>query len=133
MSQELVNTFVEIELPTPDCFLKIKETLTRIGIASRVENKLYQSCHVLHKQAKYYIVHFKELFLLDGRKAEFTEEDRTRRNVIAKRLEEWGLLKIKDYDKVDSEDSAYIKVIPYSEKNNWELVSKYSIGKIKRG
>lgn len=131
-----VENMVEVTLPsdTEDAkradFLKIMETLTRIGIASRKENKLYQSAHILHKQGKYYICHFKEMFLLDGREATLTEEDQIRRNIIASRLEEWGLVKIVDKTKVDNKGkTAYIKVLPFKEKDNWELVSKYNIGK----
>ena len=134
-----VENMVEVRLPseTEDGkradFLKIMETLTRIGIASRKENKLYQSAHILHKQGKYYIVHFKEMFLLDGREATLTEEDKVRRNIIASRLEEWGLISIIDKKKVDNEGkTAYVKVLPYKEKENWELVSKYSIGKVRK-
>jgi hypothetical protein len=113
-------------------FLKIKETLTRMGIPSKKENKLFQSCHILHKQGKYYIVHFKEMFLLDGRQSNFEEEDVLRRNLIAKRLEEWNLLKIVDPAKVDIGDKqVYVKVIPFKEKDNWELIAKYNVGKVK--
>lgn len=134
-----VDNMVEIKLPSPTDdgkradFLKIMETLTRMGIASRKENKLYQSAHILHKQGKYYICHFKEMFLLDGREATLTEEDTTRRNIIASRLEEWGLLEIVDKSKVDNNGkTAYVKVLPYKEKDSWELVSKYSIGKVRK-
>jgi hypothetical protein len=113
-------------------FLKIKETLTRMGIASRREKKLYQSAHILHKQGKYYICHFKEMFLLDGRQADFTDEDRVRRNIIATRLEEWSLLRIVDPSQTDVENkTAYIKIIPHSEKSEWSLVAKYNVGKIR--
>jgi hypothetical protein len=131
-----VENMVEVTLPsdTEDGkradFLKIMETLTRIGIASRKENKLYQSAHILHKQGRYYICHFKEMFLLDGREATLTEEDKVRRDIIASRLEEWGLVSIVDKGKINNEGkTAYIKVLPYKEKENWELVSKYNIGK----
>jgi Bacteriophage translational regulator len=131
-----VENMVEVTLPsdTEDGkradFLKIMETLTRIGIASRKENKLYQSAHILHKQGRYYICHFKEMFLLDGREATLTEEDKVRRDIIASRLEEWGLVSIVDKEKINNEGkTAYIKVLPYKEKENWELVSKYNIGK----
>lgn len=134
-----VDNMVEVTLPsdTEDGkradFLKIMETLTRIGIASRKENKLYQSAHILHKQGKYYICHFKEMFLLDGREATLTEEDTTRRNIIASRLEEWGLVSLVDKKQVDNGGkTAYIKVLPYKEKDNWTLVSKYNIGKHKK-
>jgi hypothetical protein len=134
-----VDNMVEVALPstTEDGkradFLKIMETLTRIGIASRKENKLYQSAHILHKQGKYYICHFKEMFLLDGREATLTEEDQTRRNIIASRLEEWVLVAIVDKKQIENNGkTAYIKVLPFKEKENWELVSKYNIGKHKK-
>lgn len=129
---DIVNDLVEVTLPTEEDFLKIKETLTRIGIASRKENKLYQSCHILHKQGKYYIVHFKEMFLLDGRQSDFSEEDRVRRNIVIKRLEEWGLVNVVDPSKIENgTKTAYVKVIPYKDKSNWELVVKYNVGKFK--
>ena len=129
---DIVNDLVEVTLPTEEDFLKVKETLTRIGIASRKENKLYQSCHILHKQGKYYIVHFKEMFLLDGRQSDFSEEDRVRRNIIVKRLEEWGLVGVVNPSKIENGDkTAYVKVIPYKDKDNWELVVKYNVGKFK--
>ena len=125
---------VEISLPTPDTFLKVKETLTRIGIASRKEKKLYQSCHILHRQGRYSIIHFKELFILDGKDDDFTEEDLARRNTIVNLLEEWGLVKVINSEL--SEDPvaplSQIKILPHKEKNLWSLESKYSIGK-KRG
>lgn len=134
-----VDDMVEIKLPSDTeegrraDFLKIMETLTRIGIASRKENKLFQSAHILHKQGRYFVCHFKEMFLLDGREASLSEEDRIRRNIIASRLEEWGLISIIDKDKIDNKGkTAYIKVLPYKEKEHWELVSKYNIGKHKR-
>jgi len=124
---------VELTLPNPDNFLKIKETLTRIGIASKKEKKLYQSCHILHKQGKYAIVHFKELFILDGKENSFGEEDCARRNTIINLLEEWGLLEIVDPAK--SEDPialiSQIKILSHKEKNAWVLEPKYNIGKKK--
>lgn len=127
----LTDTFLEVKLTKEEDFLKVKETLTRIGIASRRENKLYQSCHILHKRGKYYIVHFKELFLLDGKQSDFTDEDRARRNAIAHLLEEWGLLEF--VDKGASQEPrakiSGIKVLPFKEKNDWVLESKYTIGK----
>lgn len=129
----LIDTLVQIELPNDESFLKIKETLTRIGIASRKEKKLYQSCHILHKQGKYYIVHFKELFMLDGKINNFDDGDKSRRNTIVNLLEEWGLVKVVD-PKVVSDPVAplsQIKILPHSEKDQWELVAKYSIGKKK--
>ncbi len=112
-------------------FLKVKETLTRIGIASKKDNTLYQSCHILHKQGKYAIVHFKELFLLDGKKSDFTEEDKARRNTIANLLAEWELLELEDSMKTEDPivPISQIKIIPFIEKKNWNLVPKYTIGK----
>ncbi len=133
-----VDNMVEITLPSDTeegrraDFLKIMETLTRIGIASRKENKLFQSAHILHKQGRYFICHFKEMFLLDGRDADLTEEDKVRRNIIASRLEEWGLVKILSKDKVDNlGKTAYIKVIPFKDKKDWTLIPKYNIGRHK--
>jgi hypothetical protein len=124
---------IEIELPKPDNFLKIKETLTRIGIASRKERKLYQSCHILHKQGRYVILHFKELFILDGKEDNFSEEDKSRRNTIVNLLEEWDLLKVVNSSLIEDPIAplSQIKIISHKEKNNWELTSKYNIGKKK--
>ena len=129
----LIDSFIEVELPNPENFLKIKETLTRIGISSKTEKKLYQSCHILHKQGKYYIVHFKELFALDGKLSTISENDIQRRNAIANLLEEWGLLKIVDYDTVEHNMAPIhqIKIIAFKEKDEWELIAKYNIGKKK--
>lgn len=129
----LVERLIEVELPNEESFLKIKETLTRIGIASRKDKKLYQSCHILHKQGKYYIVHFKELFMLDGKINNFSEEDEARRNTIINLLEEWGLVKVvvEGSSKEPVAPLAQIKILPYKEKDDWELVAKYSIGKKK--
>ena len=126
---EILNELVEIKLKRPEDFLKIKETLTRIGISSK-DKKLYQSCHIFHKKGKYYIVHFKELFKMDGKFSDISEEDLQRRNAIACLLEEWDLLEILDKSKV--EDKIHIrkmKIISYKDKENWELVTKYNIGK----
>lgn len=124
---------VEVRLGEEDDFLKIKETLQRIGIASKNDNTLYQSCHILHKQGRYVIIHFKELFEMDGKTSNLSEEDKGRRNMIAKLLEEWELLKIVDPDVVKSPlvKMNQIKVLSYKEKKNWNLVSKYSIGQKK--
>lgn len=120
---------VEVTLRQPDDFLKVRETLTRIGVASRSENKLYQSCHILHKQGKYYIVHFKELFLLDGKESNFSDNDIQRRNKITRLLSEWGLLSVVDDTRVEESSSiSQIKIIPHREKKEWELIPKYSIG-----
>jgi hypothetical protein len=124
------ESMLEVTLPEPDNFLKIKETLTRIGIASRKDNKLFQSCHILHKQGRYFIVHFKELFALDGKEANITNNDIERRNTVAVLLEDWGLLKIKFPAKAEQQASlSQIKVISYKDKDQWELVPKYNIGK----
>lgn len=126
----VVESLIEVSLNEQEDFLKIKETLTRIGVASRKDNTLYQSCHILHKQGKYYIVHFKELFMLDGKPSNFSEEDRGRRNTIAKLLEQWGLLKVVNEQMMeDQAPISQIKIIPHKEKDNWNLVAKYNIGK----
>jgi alanine racemase len=132
-SIELIE-LLEVELKDSESFLKIKETLTRIGVSSKKEKKLYQSCHILHKRGKYYIVHFKELFLLDGLSSNMDETDLGRRNTIAKLLEEWNLLTVVDKDKVNSilTPINQIKIIPHKEKNEWELCPKYHIGKGKK-
>ena len=123
------SDMVEVTLKQPDDFLKVRETLTRIGVASRSENKLYQSCHILHKQGKYYIVHFKELFLLDGKESNFSDNDLQRRNKITRLLSEWGLLSVVDDTRVEESSSiSQIKIIPHREKKEWELIPKYSIG-----
>jgi Bacteriophage translational regulator len=134
MNNGLVDTLVEAKLLDQNDFLKIKETLTRIGVASRKDKKLYQSCHILHKQGRYYIVHFKELFALDGKATDFSDEDKARRNTIATLLEEWGLIELVDQAKTAEPRSpmSQIKVISYKEKGDWELCSKYSIGKTRR-
>ena len=126
-----IEDLLEVTLAKEDDFLKVKETLTRIGVSSKTENKLWQSCHILHKKGKYYIVHFKELFLLDGLSSSIDENDIARRNTIAKLLEEWGLLNIVDGVKVESNLAGInqIKIIPFKEKTNWELIPKYHIGK----
>lgn len=120
---------LEVTLKEPDDFLKIRETLTRIGVASRKDNKLYQSCHILHKQGRYFIVHFKELFLLDGKPSNLLENDIHRRNTIATLMSDWGLITI--LDNISPEHIAplrQIKVIPHKDKNLWELCPKYNIG-----
>ena len=128
-----IDTMVEVTLKQPDDFLKVKETLTRIGVASKKTNTLFQSCHILHKQGKYYIVHFKELFALDGKPSDFSEEDQSRRNTIANLLEEWELVYIVNHEKVANAGSlSTIKVIPFNQKGEWELVAKYNIGKKKQ-
>ena len=122
---------VEIALVGDESFLKVKETLTRIGVSSRKDKKLFQSCHILHKQGRYVILHFKELFLLDGKVNNFSEEDLARRNTIVNLVEEWGLVKAKDSKTIEHPVAplSQIKVLPFKEKDEWELVAKYSIGK----
>lgn len=121
---------LEIILVEPDDFLKVRETLTRIGVASKREQVLYQSCHILHKQGKYYIVHFKELFALDGKQADITDNDIERRNTIAKLLSDWGLIKIIDSSVIIRQAPlSQIKVIAYKDKDDWDLQAKYNIGK----
>lgn len=128
-----LSNFIEVTLPQQENFLKVKETLTRIGISSKTENKLYQSCHILHKKGKYYIVHFKELFMLDGMPTTFPESDIARRNTIANLLAEWGLVKLVDLNKSKEPvvPVSYLKILPYGEKKDWELVPKYNIGRKK--
>lgn len=122
---------VEINLKNKEDFLKVKETLTRIGVSSKKEKKLYQSCHILHKQGRYAIIHFKELFALDGKPSNFDEEDVSRRNTIVALLEEWSLVEVLDAEKIKSPRAAMsrIKVITHKDKHEWTLVSKYNIGK----
>ena len=130
----LIDSLVEVKIAEEEDFLKIKETLTRIGVASRKDNKLYQSCHILHKQGKYYIVHFKELFALDGKPTDFTDEDKGRRNTIANLLEEWGWIKVVEAERVKDPKApmSQIKIIPHKDKANWVLEAKYSIGRKKK-
>ena len=126
------DDMVEVNLKEPDDFLKVRETLTRIGVASRKEKKLYQSCHILHKKGQYYIVHFKELFALDGKKANLSENDVQRRNRIIKLLSDWGLVEIvKESAIKDAAPLSQIKVISYKDKGEWTLESKYNIGRKK--
>lgn len=126
------DSMVEVGLKEPDDFLKVRETLTRIGVASRKEKKLYQSCHILHKQGRYYIVHFKELFALDGKKANLSLNDVQRRNRIVQLLGDWGLVSINSKESIaDVAPLSQIKVLAYREKGDWTLESKYNIGKKK--
>tara|TARA_B100001057_G_scaffold408246_1_gene422435 strand:- start:2638 stop:3075 length:438 start_codon:yes stop_codon:yes gene_type:complete len=133
MSEEIAwssDSMLEVTIKQPDDFLKIRETLTRIGVASRKDKTLYQSCHILHKQGKYYIVHFKELFALDGKKATLVENDIQRRNTIAILLSDWGLIDIvKPADAENKAPLSQIKVLPFKEKKDWNLTAKYNIGK----
>ncbi len=126
-----IESLVEVKLKTDDDFLKVRETLTRIGVASKKEKILYQSCHILHKQGLYYIVHFKELFGLDGKPSNFSEEDVARRNTIANLIAEWGLAALVDEikSKAPVAPMSQIKIVPFKEKNEWELVTKYNIGR----
>ena len=134
-----INDLIEVEIGGDDDFLKIRETLTRIGIASKKQQvvddvekmTLYQSCHILHKRQRYFIVHFKELFALDGKPFNMTEDDVARRNTIARLLSEWGLVKLVDPSQIEENQAplSKIKVLPHKEKNDWQLVSKYNIGK----
>ena len=124
-----IDTMVECTLENPDDFLKVRETLTRIGVASRKDKTLYQSCHILHKQGRYFIVHFKELFLLDGKESNFSTNDIQRRNRIAKLLSDWGLVELSDPEGLGEVCTiSQIKILPHREKAAWLLVPKYSIG-----
>ena len=129
-----LEDLVEVTFNQDDDFLKIRETLTRIGVSSRKENKLYQSCHILHKQGRYFIVHFKELFLLDGKPANLTENDVQRRNTITELLSDWGLLDIVDHSQLENRFASLkqIKILSHREKGDWNLESKYSIGNIRK-
>lgn len=129
-----ISELVEVTLPDPDNFLKVRETLSRIGVASKKDKTLYQSCHILHKQGRYYIVHFKQLFLLDGKQSDFTDDDKGRLNTIANLLSEWGLVNLVDKDKSANPVAplSQVKIISHKEKNDWNLVAKYNIGKKRR-
>lgn len=129
----IIENFVEVELPSQDAFLKVKETLTRIGVASKKDKTLYQSCHILHKQGRYYILHFKELFMLDGKSNGLSDEDIARRNTIVNLLEEWGLVITLKPEMIQDPVAplSQIKVLPHKEKAEWTLTSKYTIGKRK--
>ena len=124
---------LEVVLKEPDDFLKVRETLSRIGVASRKDKTLFQSCHILHKQGKYYIVHFKELFALDGKDTNLSENDIARRNTITNLLSDWGLLDVVGTTSVEAAPLSQIKVISFKDKNNWKLETKYNIGKKKDG
>lgn len=127
---EIVSTFVEVLLEEEDDFLKVKETLSRIGIASRKDKKLFQSCHILHKQGRYYIVHFKELFLLDGKPSDLSENDIARRNTIINLLLEWDLVSLVNVGELEPvAPMNQVKILRYDEKDEWELVVKYNIGR----
>jgi len=134
MNEDLLNSFIWVTLKEPDDFLKVRETLSRIGVASRKEKTLYQSAHILHKQGRYALVHFKQLFLLDGKKSDFSLDDQARLNTIANLLHEWGLVELVDPDKSKEPTAppSQIKIISHKEKSEWVLVTKYTIGKAKR-
>lgn len=125
-----ISQLVEVRLKNAEDFLKVRETLSRIGLASKKDNTLYQSCHILHKQGKYYIVHFKELFLLDGKDSSLSEGDVARRNRIIHLLDEWELIEVVDYKMIEEPISplSQIKIIPFKEKDKWNLITKYTIG-----
>lgn len=127
----MIETLVEVKLDQEEDFLKVKETLTRIGIASRKDKTLYQSCHILHKQSKYYIVHFKQLFALDGKQTDFSEEDKARTNTIIALLQDWSLIKVCDAKQIEQPRAALskIKIISFKEKPEWTLIAKYTMGK----
>lgn len=131
-----INDLVEVTLEEKDDFLKVRETLTRIGVASKKDRILYQSCHILHKQGRYYIVHFKELFALDGKETDLSDNDLSRRNAIANLLEDWGLVKIVDQKSTETPEPIFlsqVKIISHKEKKEWQLVPKYNIGnKVKK-
>ena len=131
---DLLDLLIEVKIGEEEDFLKIKETLTRIGVASRKEKKLYQSCHIFHKQGKYYIVHFKEMFAIDGKPSNFSEEDKGRRNKIIELLQDWGLLKVIEPELIKEPlaSMSQIKIINHKEKNEWSLEAKYNMGRKKK-
>lgn len=131
---DLLNLLIEVKIGEEEDFLKIKETLTRIGVASRKEKKLYQSCHIFHKQGKYYIVHFKEMFAIDGKPSNFSEEDKGRRNKIIELLQDWGLLRVIEPELIKEPlaSMSQIKIINHKEKNEWSLEAKYNMGRKKK-
>ena len=130
MSENIIDSMIEVRLKEADDFLKVRETLTRIGVASRKDKTLFQSCHILHKQGKYYIVHFKELFALDGKASNFSENDKARRNTIANLLAEWELISLADAGKAEEPTVplSQLKILSFKEKDEWELTPKYNIG-----
>ena len=137
MSEEITNwsssDMLEVTIKQPDDFLKVRETLTRIGVASRKDKTLYQSCHILHKQGKYYITHFKELFALDGKPSNFSDNDKARRNTIVGLLSDWGLLNIIDETRIQEKVALnQLKILSFKEKDEWELTPKYNIGNKRR-
>lgn len=130
----VLETLVEVRLREDDDFLKVRETLTRIGVASHKDKRLYQSCHIFHKQGRYYIVHFKELFALDGKPSNFSEEDKGRRNTITRLLQDWDLIEVVDPERIEDPVVSLnqLKILPYKEKDEWELIPKYNIGRTKQ-
>lgn len=130
----MIENLIEVRIAEGEDFLKIKETLTRIGVASRKEKKLFQSCHIFHKQGKYYIVHFKEMFAIDGKPFNFTDEDKARRNKIIELLQEWGLLKVLNTESIKTPiaSMSQIKILNHKEKDEWVLETKYNMGRSKR-
>lgn len=133
LNQHIIDNLVEVRLTEPDNFLKIKETLTRIGVSSKHKKTLFQSCHILHKRGLFYIVHFKELFQLDGKPTNIDETDIQRRNTIIRLLSDWGLLIPKELEQIENQlPMNQVKIISYAEKGDWELIAKYSIGKYKK-
>lgn len=132
--RNVLDQLVEVKLPDNDSFLKIRETLTRIGVPSNKANILYQSCHILHKQDRYYIVHFKELFMLDGRETDFSQEDLARRNTVANLLQQWGLITVVKPDQIAEPRVTIdrLKILSFGDKSKWELQPKYRIGKFKQ-
>jgi len=131
---DLLDKLIEVKIGEEEDFLKIKETLTRIGVASRKEKTLYQSCHIFHKQGRYYIVHFKEMFAIDGKPSNFSEEDKGRRNRIAQLLQDWGLIRVVNQDKIKEPTASMsqIKIINHKEKGEWNLEAKYNMGRKKK-
>lgn len=128
-NENIIKDLVEVKLKTPEDFLKVRETLTRIGVAPKNEKRLYQSCHILHKQKRYFIVHFKELLALDGKTTNFSTEDRQRRNAIVNLLLEWKLVDVLNLEQIrDKAPLSLIKILPFKEKGEWELHTKYNIG-----
>lgn len=128
LNDKLLDSFIEVKLEKEDSFLLVKETLTRMGIPSNKEKRLFQSCHILHKKGRYYIVHFKEMFALDGKPSQMTEDDYNRRDLIASFLDEWGLVTLVQEPKRIEREKVKIKIVPFNQKHEWQLIPKYSIG-----
>ena len=130
MNESVISDFIEVELANPDDFLKVKETLSRIGVSSNKNKTLYQSCHILHKRGQFYIVHFKEMFMLDGKPTDFSDTDKGRRNTICRLLVEWGLVTLVDETSIEQPqiEVRALKILPFHQKKEWTLKTKYSIG-----